>query len=98
VAGLEAPLARASLQQHRVDVHAAMPFTGAQRLAGDVDFARRCAIVIGSEGRGVSRELQGIAHDVAIPTVGVESLNAAVAAAVLLYEARRQRVREAVHA
>jgi RNA methyltransferase, TrmH family len=98
VAGLEAPLARASLQQHRVDIYAAMPFTGSQRLAGDVDFGRRCAIIIGSEGRGVSRELQGIANDVAIPTVGVESLNAAVAAAVLLYEARRQRVREAVHA
>jgi RNA methyltransferase, TrmH family len=98
VAGLEAPLARASLQQHRVDIYAAMPFTGSQRLAGDVDFGRRCAIIVGSEGRGVSRELQGIANDVAIPTVAVESLNAAVAAAVLLYEARRQRVREAVHA
>jgi TrmH family RNA methyltransferase len=98
VASLEPSLARASLQQHRVDIHAAMPFTGSQRLAGDVDFSRRCAIIIGSEGRGVSRELQGIADDVAIPTVAVESLNAAVAASVLLYEARRQRVREAVHA
>ena len=64
-------------------------------MAGDVDFSRKCAIVIGSEGRGVSQELHGIAMDVAIPTVGVESLNAAVAASVLLYEARRQRVREA---
>jgi TrmH family RNA methyltransferase len=97
VAGLEPQLARASLQQHRVDIHAAMPFTGTQRLAGDVDFGRRCAIIIGSEGRGVSRELHSIADDVAIPTVAVESLNAAVAASVLLYEARRQRVREAVH-
>ena len=98
VAGLEAPLARASLQQHRVDIYAAMPFTGTERLAGDVDFGRRCAIVIGSEGHGVSRELQSIADDVAIPTVAVESLNAAVAASVLLYEARRQRVRETVNA
>jgi len=96
VAGLEAPLVRAALQQRRVDVYAAMPFTGTQQLAGDVDFGRKCAIVIGSEGRGVSQELHGIAKDVAIPTVGVESLNAAVAASVLLYEARRQRVREAV--
>ena len=71
-----------------------MPFTGSERLAQDVDFTRRCAIIIGSEGRGVSRELQGIAHDIAIPTVGVESLNAAVAASVLLYEARRQRARQ----
>ncbi len=29
--------------------------------------------------------------DISIPTVGVESLNAAVAAGILLYEARRQR-------
>jgi RNA methyltransferase, TrmH family len=98
VAGLDPALARASLRQHRVDIYAAMPFTGTERLAGDVDFGRRCAIVIGSEGHGVGRELQGIAEDVAIPTVGVESLNAAVAASVLLYETRRQRVREAVHA
>lgn len=98
VSGIDAPLARASLQQQRVDLYAAMPFTGTQQLAGDVDFSRKCAIVIGSEGRGVSQELYGIAKDVAIPTVGVESLNAAVAASVLLYEARRQRVREGVTA
>src|SRR5215472_14434963 len=91
VSGIDANMARASLKQHRVDVYAAMPHSGT--LAGDVDFSRKCAIVIGSEGRGVSQELYGTAKDVAIPTVGVESLNAAVAAAVLLYEARRQRVR-----
>lgn len=92
VAGLAAPLARAALQQHRVDLYAAMPFTGSQRIAADVDFSRKCAIVIGAEGRGVSKDFHGICEDVAIPTVGVESLNAAVAAAVLLYEARRQRL------
>lgn len=98
VFGIDPPLARAALRQHRVDVYAAMPFTGAETVAGDIDFSRKCALVIGSEGRGVSQELQGIARDVAIPTVGVESLNAAVAASVLLYEARTQRVREAVRA
>jgi TrmH family RNA methyltransferase len=92
VTGIEAPLARASLQQHKVDLYAAMPFTGHEKMAGSVDFTRRCAIVIGSEGRGVSKELRGIAEDVAIPTVAVNSLNAAVAASVILYEARRQRV------
>jgi TrmH family RNA methyltransferase len=98
VFAMDPPLARASLQQHRVDVYAAMPFTGSQTFAGDIDFSRKCALVIGSEGRGVSKGLHGIAKDVAIPTVGVESLNAAVAASVLLYEARMQRVREAVGA
>jgi TrmH family RNA methyltransferase len=92
VSALAAPLARASLRQHGVDLYAAMPFTGSQRMAGDVDFTRGCAIVIGSEGRGVSKELRVICQEVAIPTVAVESLNAAVAAAVLLYEARRQRL------
>src|SRR5579863_2620646 len=50
VSGLDAPLARAALKQRRVDLYAAMPFTGSQRLAGDVDFSRKCAIVIGSGG------------------------------------------------
>ena len=50
-----------------------------------------CAIVIGSEGSGVRAELAGRATGVKIPTVKVESLNAAVAAGILLYEARRQR-------
>lgn len=91
VAGLDAPLARATLRQHRVAIYAAMPYTGTQKLAGATDFVRPCAIVAGSEGRGVSKELLGIAEEVAIPTAGVESLNSAVAASVLLYEARRQR-------
>lgn len=91
VASLDSALVRATLKQHRVAVYAAMPYTGTQKLAGATDFVRRCAIVAGSEGRGVSKELRGIAEEVAIPTTGVESLNSAVAASVLLYEARRQR-------
>lgn len=98
VSGIEPQLARASLQQHRVDIYAAMPFTGSETTSAQADFSRKCAIVIGSEGRGVSQELYGASKDVAIPTLGVESLNAAVAASVLLYEARMQRIREALHA
>ena len=86
------PVVAASIPRD-VDIYAAMPFTGSERMAGDVDFTRRCAIVIGSEGRGVSKELLGVAEHIAIPTVAVNSLNAAVAASVILYEARRQRVR-----
>lgn len=91
VAGLDATHARRILREHQVAIYAAMPYTGTQRLAGATDFVRRCAIVAGSESRGVSKELHGIAEEVAIPTSGVESLNAAVATSVLLYEARRQR-------
>jgi len=72
-------------------LYAAMPFTGSRRMVADVDFKRPCAIVIGSEGRGVSPEVHALCEEIAIPTMAVESLNAAAAAAVLLYEARRQR-------
>jgi TrmH family RNA methyltransferase len=95
-AGIDAQAARAALEENRVHVYAAMPFTGRERPVPEADLERRCAILIGSEGRGVSEELHRMAEEIAIPTAGVESLNAAVAAAVLLYEAQRQRVREAV--
>jgi len=51
------------------------------------------ALVIGNEGNGVPADLAAIADGaVTIPCPGpVESLNAAVAASVLLYEASRQR-------
>jgi tRNA G18 (ribose-2'-O)-methylase SpoU len=39
----------------------------------------------------VSQKLHAGAIDLVVPTVGVESLNAAMAASVILYEARRQR-------
>jgi len=61
----------------------------------DVDFTGPVAILIGSEGRGLSPELAAEADErIAIPMQPpVESLNAAVAAALIVYEARRQRTR-----
>jgi TrmH family RNA methyltransferase len=59
----------------------------------EADLERECAIVIGSEGRGVSETWRAAATEVRIPTTGVESLNAALAAGILLYEARRRRSR-----
>jgi 23S rRNA (guanosine2251-2'-O)-methyltransferase len=59
----------------------------------DADLAGGLAFVFGAEGKGL-RPLVRRACDlfVAIPQLGrVESLNVSVAAAVLLYEARRQR-------
>ena len=57
------------------------------------DFRLPVAIVLGNEGRGVSEELLWNADAKArIPLSGqVESLNAAVAAAVVMYEVQRQR-------
>jgi RNA methyltransferase, TrmH family len=59
-----------------------------------VDLAGPVAIIIGNEGNGVSTDLARQAvGSLTIPCPGpVESLNAAVAASVLLYEAARQRV------
>ena len=58
-----------------------------------VDMAGPVALIIGNEGNGVADELAAKADArITIPCPGpVESLNAAVAASVLLYEAARQR-------
>jgi TrmH family RNA methyltransferase len=67
---------------------------GAARESVDhVDLSRPVAIAIGSEGHGVGAELRSNPHTlVAIPMSGqVESLNAGIAASILLYEAQRQR-------
>ncbi|MFL5977717.1 MAG: TrmH family RNA methyltransferase, partial [Gaiellaceae bacterium] len=51
------------------------------------------ALVLGAEGKGLRPLVRRASDDaVAIPLSGqVESLNVSVAAALLLYEARRQR-------
>jgi len=61
--------------------------------ADAVDFTRPTALVIGNEGNGVPADIAARADAaVTIPCTGpVESLNASVAASVLLYEASRQR-------
>lgn len=57
------------------------------------DLARPFALLIGQEGSGVAPELAGRADlALTVPMAGaVESLNAAAAAAVILFEAARQR-------
>jgi RNA methyltransferase, TrmH family len=89
--GVDAALARAALKQNRVELYAGVPAHNGVRSLVQVDLTGRCALIIGNEARGVGGELRSAALDVAIPTVGVESLNAAIAAGILLYEARRQR-------
>jgi TrmH family RNA methyltransferase len=93
LAGVDPTLARAALRQHRVELYAGVPARPGVpvRSLGDVDLTGACGLIIGNEARGVSGELRSAASDISIPTVGVESLNAAIAAGILLYEARRQR-------
>lgn len=59
----------------------------------DADYKRGCAILIGNEGKGLQQEtVEAATQTVFIPMEGkVESLNASISAAVLLYEAARQR-------
>lgn len=68
------------------DAHAAMSLFAC-------DLSRPTALVIGNEGVGVTAELSTLCDRlVHIPQFGhVKSLNAAVAAGILFYEARRQR-------
>ena len=60
-----------------------------------VDWRRGWALILGNEARGLSQKALGAAREViAIPMAGAaESLNVASAAAVILFEARRQRRR-----
>jgi RNA methyltransferase, TrmH family len=59
----------------------------------DVDYRGSIALLIGGEGHGLPRPLLDLADErVTIPMQApVESLNAAVTAALIVYEARRQR-------
>ena len=60
----------------------------------DIDFKGAIALVIGSEGNGISRLVREKCDFIAsIPMKGeINSLNASVAGAVLMYEALRQRL------
>jgi TrmH family RNA methyltransferase len=61
-----------------------------------VDYTRPTIVLVGNEGAGLSNTLMQAADvQVSIPlSAGVESLNAAIATAVILYEANRQRIQQ----
>jgi TrmH family RNA methyltransferase len=61
--------------------------------AQDANLSQACGIMIGNEGAGLAAEWLALATTrVTIPCPGpVESLNAAIAGSLLLYEASRQR-------
>jgi len=59
----------------------------------DADLVEPLRILVGNEGHGWKHEsLPAAVQRVAIPTTGVESLNAAVAAGIACYEAQRRIV------
>lgn len=87
--GIEPKIAQNWFAQNGLPVFAALP--GAAAALDTIDFTNPAVVVIGSEGRGVSETILKSATPFTIPTQQVESLNAAVAASVILYEAARQR-------
>ena len=81
-----------SLVDRGVTVYKAVPRGGEH--PWQAHLCEGCAIVVGNESRGLSREmLEGPGQKITIPMPGdTESLNVAIASAILLYEAVRQRL------
>lgn len=79
------------LQESNFPIFATMPT--AQQLMYQANFRDKTALVIGSEGKGVRKSLlRYCTHSIKIPQFGkVNSLNASVSAAIVLYEVIRQR-------
>jgi len=81
-------------QQAGMQVVATLP--SATLTYWEVDWRKPSLILLGNEGAGLSADLAAIADkQVRIPlSPGVESVNVAIAAALMLYEARRQMSQE----
>lgn len=79
------------LQQQGVQIVATLPT--ARLTYWEANFLHPTVVLLGNEGAGLSPQLAALA-DVAVKiplAAGVESLNVAIAAALILYEAQRQR-------
>jgi RNA methyltransferase, TrmH family len=81
----------AALRAHRIVMHAAVASGGTPAAEAGLHYAS--ALVIGNEGAGLPPSLlRSASHRITLPCPGpIESLNAAVAGSLLLYEASRQR-------
>lgn len=81
------------IQEQGVRIFAA--HLSGERQYDRADYTKATAFLIGSEGSGLSEEISALSDErLRIPMEGaVESLNAAVSAALLMYEAKRQRDR-----
>ncbi|MDR1754746.1 MAG: RNA methyltransferase [Eubacterium sp.] len=74
------------LKQNDFFIYASILDRDAERL-GKARFADKSAIVIGSEGSGISPEIRALADKIIyIPIENAQSLNAGVAAAILMWE------------
>ena len=90
----ESDLLELALQHRQQGVRIIATTARASQAYWQLDLTRPSLILLGNERAGLSAELIAVADErVKIPLAnGVESLNVAVSAALLLYEARRQLV------
>ncbi len=65
----------------------------------NLDFTKKSAVVLGNEHRGISTEACDLADEIfCIPMFGmVQSLNVSVSAAIIIYEALRQRTKKGMY-
>jgi RNA methyltransferase, TrmH family len=102
IRGIAAPVVLAQLRVAGVRIFAAVsrpengpesPSRHPNNATLDADLRTACAIWVGSEGQGLPPEIEKAAEQIlSVPISGqVDSLNAAIAASILLYEAARQR-------
>lgn len=68
-------------------------FSSQARPVMDIDFTKPTAVILGNEHRGMDPDVKAhVPDEIYVPMFGmVQSLNVSVAAAVILYEAMRQR-------
>jgi tRNA G18 (ribose-2'-O)-methylase SpoU len=80
-----------ALRQHGLRLLATSSHNGTA--VNDVQLTSSLALLVGSEGAGLAREIMALVDEVvAIPhSSRVESLNVGMAASIALYEAARQR-------
>lgn len=84
---------RGELRTCGIRLLAAVPAGEDTLIAADTNLCGGCAFVVGNEGSGLSPAMLALCDDrITLPMPGpTESLNAAVAGSLLLYEAARQR-------
>lgn len=74
-----------AMTSYLADAHAMLDYT-------IIDWHPPCALIVSNEAHGASAEARARSHAITIPMMGrSESLNAAIAGSVILFEAARQR-------
>ena len=81
----------AYLKENDISIHCAV--LSASKKYTDIDYTPASAIVMGTESTGLSKEwLENATQNIIIPMQGeIDSINVSVSAAILIFEAKRQR-------